>query len=50
MIQKEQASRKRMETRALNICQSRPPLEYMDNSEEDEAPVWTHEAKYKLED
>ena len=39
-----------METRALNICQSRPPLEYMDNSEEDEAPVWTHEAKYKLED
>jgi len=36
-----------METRALNICQSGPPLEYVEDSEEDEAPVWTREAEYE---
>jgi len=50
VIQKKQASRKRMETRALNVCQSRPFLEYVEDSEEDEAPVQTHEAEYELGD
>jgi len=36
-----------METRALNICWSGPPPEYAEDSEEDEAPVQTREAKYK---
>jgi len=36
---KEQASQKRMETRALNVCRSRSSPGYIENSEEDEAPV-----------
>jgi len=36
-----------METRALNVCQSGPCLEYVEDSEEDEAPVWTREAEYE---
>jgi len=47
MIRKEQASWKRMETRALNVCRSRPCPEYAEDSEEDEAPVRTREAKYE---
>ena len=47
VIRKEQASRKRMETRALNVCRSRPCLEYMEDSEEDEASVRTREAEYE---
>jgi len=39
--------RKRIETRALNICWSGPCPEYIKDSEEDEAPVWTQEAKYE---
>jgi len=39
-----------METRALNICQSRPPSEYAEDLEEDETPVWTREAEYKQGD
>jgi len=39
IIRKEQASRKRMETRALNVCQSGPSPEYAEDLEEDEAPV-----------
>ena len=50
IIRKEQASWKRMETRALNICWSRPSLEYAEDSEEDETPVWTREAEYEPED
>jgi len=42
--------RKRIETRALNVCQSRPPLEYAEDSEEDKAPVWTYEAEYESGD
>ena len=49
VIQKEQALQKRMETKALNICQSRPPLEYVEDLEENEVPVWTHEAEYEPE-
>jgi len=36
-----------METRALNICQSRPSPEYAEDSEEDEAPIRTREAEYE---
>jgi len=50
VIQKEQVSRKRMETRALNVCRSRSFLEYVEDSEENEAPIWTREAEYKPED
>jgi len=39
-----------METKALNICWSGPSSEYAEDSEEDEAPVWTCEAEYKLGD
>ena len=38
-----------METRALNVCWSGPSPEYAEDSEENEAPVWTREAKYKPE-
>jgi len=38
-----------METRALNVCQSGPCLEYVEDSEEDEAPIWTREAEYEPE-
>jgi len=47
VIRKEQVSRKRMETRALNVCWSGPFPEYAEDSEENEAPVWTHEAEYE---
>ena len=47
VIQKEQASQKRMETRALNVCQSGPPPEYAEDSEEDETPIQTREAEYE---
>jgi len=47
VIQKEQASQKRMKTRALNVCQSRPCPEYAEDLEEDEAPIWTREAEYE---
>jgi len=50
VIQKEQALQKRMETRALNVCRSGPSPEYVEDSEEDEAPVRTREAEYKPED
>jgi len=50
VIQKEQALQKRMETRALNVCRSRPSPEYAEDSEEDEAPVRTWEAEYKSGD
>ena len=36
-----------METRALNVCWSRPLLEYVENLEEDETPVWTREVEYE---
>jgi len=36
-----------METRALNICWSRPCPEYAEDAEEDEASVWTREAEYE---
>jgi len=36
-----------METRALNVCWSRLFLEYAENLEKDETPVWTCEVEYK---
>jgi len=39
-----------METRALNVCQSGPPLEYAEDSEEDETPIWMCEAEYEQGD
>ena len=50
VIRKEQVSRKRIETRALNVCRSEPPLEYAEDSEEDETPIQTHEAEYEQRD
>jgi len=50
MIQKEQASRKRMETRALNVCWSGPLPEHAEDSEEDETPIQTQEAEYEQGD
>jgi len=50
VIRKEQASRKRMETRALNVCQSRPLPEHAEDSEEDETPVQTGEIEYEQGD
>ena len=47
MIQKEQVSWKKIKTRALNVCQSRPSPEYVKDSEENEAPIQTHEAEYE---
>ena len=50
VIRKEQASRKRMETRALNVCQSGLYPEYAEDAEdakEDKAPVRTREAEYE---
>jgi len=47
VIRKEQASWKRMETRALNVCCSGPCPEYAEDSEEDKTPVQTWEAEYE---
>jgi len=46
-MQKKQVSWKRIETRALNVCQSGPSPGYAEDSEEDEAPVRTREAEYE---
>jgi len=50
VIRKEQALRKQMETRALNICQSGPLLEHAEDSEEDETSVRTGEIEYEQGD
>jgi len=47
VIRKEQASQKRIETKALNVCRSGPCPEYTEDSEEDEAPVQIREAEYE---
>jgi len=39
-----------MEARAINICQYGPPLEYVEDSEEDETPLQTCEVKYEQGD
>ena len=50
VIRKEQASRRKTKARAINICRSRPPLEYVEDSEEDETSHWTCEVDYKQGD
>jgi len=50
MIQKEQALQKKMEARAINICQSGPSPEYMEDSEEDKIPLWICKVEYELGD
>jgi len=50
VIQKEQVLWKRMETRALNVCQSGPLPEHAKDSEEDETSVQTQEAEYEQGD
>ena len=36
-----------METRAINVCQSGPSPEYVEDLKEDEAPVRTQKAEYE---
>jgi len=50
VIQKEQASRKRIETRALNVYWSGPLPEHVEDSEEDETSVRTGEIEYEQGD
>jgi len=50
VIQKEQALWKKMEARAINVCQSRPPPEYAEDSEEDETSFQTCEVEYEQGD
>ena len=49
-IHKEQASRRKTEARAVNVCQSGSPPEYIEDSEEDENPLQTHEVEYEQGD
>jgi len=39
-----------MEVRAVNICRSRPPPEYAEDSEEDKTPLRICEVEYKQGD
>jgi len=39
-----------MEARAVNICRSRPPPEYAEDSEEDETPLQICEVEYEQGD
>jgi len=50
VIRKGQVSRRRMETRALNVCRSGPLPEHAEDLEADETPIWTREAEYEQED
>jgi len=49
-IRKEQASQRKMEVRAINVCQSRPPLEYAEDSEEGKTPLWICGVEYEQGD
>jgi len=39
-----------MEARAVNVCRSRPPLEYVEDSEEGETPLQICEVEYEQGD
>jgi len=39
-----------MEARAINVCQSGPPLEYAEDSEEDKTPLQIYEVEYEQGD
>jgi len=49
-IRKERASQRKVEARAVNVCQSGPPLEYMEDLEEDETPLRICEVEYEQGD
>jgi len=42
--------RKKVEAKAINICRSGPSLEHVEDSEEDEMPLWICEVEYEPED
>jgi len=50
VIRKKQASRKRMETRALNVCWSGPLPEHTEDSAEDETSVRTSKIEFEQGD
>ena len=50
VIQKKQVSWKKMETRALNVCWSRPLPEYAKDLEENKTPFWMCKVEYKQGD
>ena len=47
VIRKEQASRKKVETKAVNICRSGPSPKHVEDSEEDKTPLWICEVEYE---
>ena len=49
-IRKERVSRRKVEARAINVCRSGPPLEYVEDSEEDENPLRICEVEYEQGD
>jgi len=49
-IRKEQASRRKTEVRAVNVCRSGPPPEYAEDSEENETPLRICEVEYEQGD
>jgi len=49
-IQKEQTSQRKMEVRAVNVCRSRPLLEYAEDSEEDKTSLRIGEIEYEQGD
>ena len=50
VVRKEQALQKKIEVRAVNICQSGPFPEYAENSEGDETSLQICEVEYETED
>ena len=49
-IRKERASQRKMEAKAVNVCRSGPPLEYVEDLEEDENPLRICEVEYEQGD
>jgi len=49
-IRKEQASQRKVEVKAVNVCRSGPPLEYAEDLEEDKTPLRICEIEYEQED
>jgi len=49
-IQKEQASQRKIEVRAVNVCRSGPSLEYVEDLEEDETSLRICEVEYEQGD
>jgi len=49
-IRKEQASRRKVEVKAINVCRSGPSPEYAEDLEEDETPLRIREIEYERGD